>query len=124
MTYVDLLPLVDVAHEPGQPEQADERQELGEPEYPQRPAGLQDLEALAEILHPQKLRHARGALRQTGVAPITFIIKREKNEKKKTNRINAKLRLPQRTRCSIRRGQLTHYRHLKTNLVRRDASKD
>ena len=54
-TYVDFLPLADVANESGEPQETDERQEFGEAQDAQCPTSLQDLEALAKVLHPQKL---------------------------------------------------------------------
>ena len=51
-TYIDFFPLADVADQSREPEQTHQTEEFGQTEDPQRPSGLQNLEALAEILHP------------------------------------------------------------------------
>ena len=35
MTYIDFLPLTDVSDQPGEPQQADEAEQLGKSEYPE-----------------------------------------------------------------------------------------
>jgi len=47
--------LADVANESGEAQETDERQEFGEAQNAQCSTSLQDLEALAKVLHPQKL---------------------------------------------------------------------
>lgn len=49
-SYVDFLPLADVAHQPGQAQQTHQAQQLGQAQDAQRAARVQDLEALAEVL--------------------------------------------------------------------------
>lgn len=53
-TYIDLFPLGDVSDEPGESQQPDEGEELGEPEDPQSTACVQDLKRLTEILKLSK----------------------------------------------------------------------
>ena len=54
-TYVDLLPLADVADEAREAEEADEREQLGQPQDAQRPARVQDLEALRVLLQKKTI---------------------------------------------------------------------
>lgn len=49
-TYVDFLPLADVSHQPGQPQQPHQGQQLGEAKDTQGPACVKDLETVTEIL--------------------------------------------------------------------------
>jgi len=49
-SYVDFLPLADIADEAGQAQQSDKTQQFGQTQYSQRPASMQDCEALAEVL--------------------------------------------------------------------------
>jgi outer membrane PBP1 activator LpoA protein len=49
-SYVDFLPLADIADETGKSQQSDKAEQFGQTQYPQRPASMQDLEALAEVL--------------------------------------------------------------------------
>lgn len=49
-TYIDLLPLADVAHQTRQTQQSDQGKQLGEPQDPEGAARMEDLEAVAIIL--------------------------------------------------------------------------
>ena len=49
-THIDFLPLADIANKPGQPEEPDEAEELGQPEDAQGSAGVQQLEAREAVL--------------------------------------------------------------------------
>lgn len=51
-TYINFLPLVDVADESWQSEKPHEGEEFSQAKNPQSPAGLQDLKAFAKVLHP------------------------------------------------------------------------
>lgn len=48
--YIDLLPLRHVSDEPGEAEEANQGEELGQAEDAQRPPRMEDLETLAEVL--------------------------------------------------------------------------
>lgn len=62
-THVDFLPLADVAHQSREPQEPDEREQLGESQDAQRPAGVQDLEALTEVLQQASRRTNETCLR-------------------------------------------------------------
>lgn len=75
-THIDLLPLADVAHQPGQPQQAHQAQQLSQPQDAQRPTGVQDLEALSEVLKRRKLKPGyghSGARLGSGAPPFTAL---------------------------------------------------
>lgn len=62
-THVDFLPLADVAHQSREPQEPDEREQLGESQDAERPAGVQDLEALTEVLQQASRRTNETCLR-------------------------------------------------------------
>lgn len=62
-THVDFLPLADVAHQSRETQEPDEREQLGESQDAQRPAGVQDLEALTEVLQQASRRTNETCLR-------------------------------------------------------------
>lgn len=62
-THVDFLPLADVAHQSRESQEPDEREQLGESQDAQRPAGMQDLEALTEVLQQASRRTNETCLR-------------------------------------------------------------
>ena len=49
-THIDLLPLADISDEPGQSEEPDEAEQLGQPQDPEGAPGVQDLEAGETVL--------------------------------------------------------------------------
>lgn len=62
--YIDLLPLRHVSDEPGEAEEADQGEQLGQAEDAQRPPRVEDLETLAEVLF-EKGTDARARIRNT-----------------------------------------------------------
>lgn len=52
--YIDLLPLRHVSDEPGEAEEADQGEQLGQAEDAQRPPRVKDLETLAEVLRERE----------------------------------------------------------------------
>lgn len=62
--YIDLLPLRHVSDEPGEAEEANQGEELGQAEDAQRPTRVEDLETLAEVLC-EKGTDARRRIRST-----------------------------------------------------------
>lgn len=49
-SYVDFFPLADVTDESGESQKSDEAEKFGKAQDPKRSAGVQYLEALAEVL--------------------------------------------------------------------------
>ena len=49
-THIDLLPLAHISHQPGEPEQPDEAEQLGEANHPEGAPGVQQLEAGDAVL--------------------------------------------------------------------------
>jgi hypothetical protein len=49
-SYVDFLPLADITDESRETQKSNEAEKFGEAQDSKRPAGVQDLEALAEVL--------------------------------------------------------------------------
>ena len=49
--YIDLLPLRHISDQPGEAEEADQGEQLGQAEDAQRPTRVEDLETLAEVLN-------------------------------------------------------------------------
>lgn len=66
--YIDLLPLRHVSDEPGEAEEADQGEQLGQAEDAQRPPRVKDLETLAEVLRERET-DAQRRIRSTSGRP-------------------------------------------------------